>query len=579
MKSETPLSAPLRWVLPLMGMLQGGVIYLLNRTTDLFSTPAEHGWLLFVLAGSMALSSALIFAARSLRQPLLWLGIAALLLLVAAQCAWLVHALQGLDTWDQRDALRGYVLTLSGLLFLTLPWLQSRLEAGRWGDFPSLFRLYWHNGLALLLSLLATGLSWLVLWLCASLFSLIGIDFFNTLFFDNRAFIHIFTGCIVAMTVTLCRSNPRLMLSVQHLLTLVATGLLPAVGAVMVLFMLALPGVGMEAISRQISGAGLLNTLCLLYLLLMALVWYPGRDAPPYMPLMRRLLLGALLFAPVCALLAAWAVWLRVAQYGWTPDRLYAALITVVSLLWSVGYVISLARQRRSDGDFSRTGKVVLMVAPLFMALVYTPILNPWRLSVHSQMARIEADKTRLDSATITMLSNSLRWGREALRTLQADAAIQSNPALRRLIKEALSGRVTPGSTAGPDEFRQIPLAAPQPQPEPAFWATLAKQYVWRARDCLPENGVSSCMLLAQDLNGDGQPEWILFNFSMRSAFVMSKQGGAWQGVGYFYTLPKTLDASTLRKIAQSSRLTTLPQPWRDLSIDGERLPFAAERE
>lgn len=579
MKSETPLSAPLRWVLPLMGMLQGGVIYLLNRTTDLFSTPAEHGWLLFVLAGSMALSSALIFAARSLRQPLLWLGIAALLLLVAAQCAWLVHALQGLDTWDQRDALRGYVLTLSGLLFLTLPWLQSRLEAGRWGDFPSLFRLYWHNGLALLLSLLATGLSWLVLWLCASLFSLIGIDFFNTLFFDNRAFIHIFTGCIVAMTVTLCRSNPRLMLSVQHLLTLVATGLLPAVGAVMVLFMLALPGVGMEAISRQISGAGLLNTLCLLYLLLMALVWYPGRDAPPYMPLMRRLLLGALLFAPVCALLAAWAVWLRVAQYGWTPDRLYAALITVVSLLWSVGYVISLARQRRSDGDFSRTGKVVLMVAPLFMALVYTPILNPWRLSVHSQMARIEADKTRLDSATITMLSNSLRWGRAALRTLQADAAIQSNPELRRLIKEALSGRVTPGSTAGPDEFRQIPLAAPQPQPEPAFWATLAKQYVWRARDCLPENGVSSCMLLAQDLNGDGQPEWILFNFSMRSAFVMSKQGGAWQGVGYFYTLPKTLDASTLRKIAQSSRLTTLPQPWRDLSIDGERLPFAAERE
>ena len=194
-------------------------------------------------------------------------------------------------------------------------------------------------------------------------------------------------------------------------------------------------------------------------------------------------------------------------------------------------------------------------------------------------MARIEADKTRLDSATITMLSNSLRWGREALRTLQDDPAIQGNPALRRLIKEALSGRVTPGSTAGPDEFRQIPLAAPQPQPEPAFWATLAKQYVWRARDCLPENGVSSCMLLAQDLNGDGQPEWILFNFSMRSAFVMSKQGGAWQGVGYFYTLPKTLDASTLRKIAQSSRLTTLPQPWRDLSIDGERLPFAAERE
>lgn len=578
MKSDAPLSASLRWLLPLTGMLQGGVIYLLNRTTALFSTPAEHGWLLFLLVGSLITTSTLIFAARSLRQPLLWLGIALLLMMAAVHCSWLVYAVTGLDTWDQRDALWRYVVALAAMLFLLLPWLQSRLLEERWGDFPSLFRHYWHNGLALLLALLATGLGWLVLWLCASLFSLIGIDVFKTLFFDNGAFAYVITGCIVAMTVTLCRSNARLMVAVQHLLTLVATGLLPVVGAIMVLFMLAIPGVGLNAISQQVSGAGLLNTLCLLFLLLMALVWHPERDAPPYTRLLRRMLLGTLLLAPVCALIAAWAVWLRVAQYGWTPDRLYAVLVTCVSLLWSCGYVASLARQRRSAVDFSRTGKAVLFVVPLLLLLLHTPLLSPWRISVNSQMARFNADKAMLDSATISELAQWRRWGREALRTLLADPVIKGNLMLRQEISDALAGREGVGAPVDPDAYRQIPLAAPQPQPEQAVWQTLAKDYAWRIKACLPVDNLSNCMLLAKDLNGDAQPEWIMFDFSARSAFVLSKQNGKWVPVGNFYDLPATLDAKKLRETAQSERLSTQPPPWRDLTIDGQRLPFAPDR-
>ena len=238
----------------------------------------------------------------------------------------------------------------------------------------------------------------------------------------------------------------------------------------------------------------------------------------------------------------------------------------------------SLARQRRSAVDFSRTGKGVLFVAPLLLLLLHTPLLSPWRISVNSQMARFNADKAMLDSATISELAQWLRWGREALRTLLADPVIKGNLVLRQEISDALAGRESVGAPVDPDAYRQIPLAAPQPQPEQAVWQTLARDYAWRIKACLPVDSLSNCMLLAKDLNGDAQPEWIMFDFSARSAFVLSKQNGKWVSAGNFYDLPATLDAKKLRETAQSERLSTQPPPWRDLTIDGQRLPFAPDR-
>lgn len=57
---------------------------------------------------------------------------------------------------------------------------------------------------------------------------------------------------------------------------------------------------------------------------------------------MRCLIKTALLVAPLYVFVAARALWLQVAQYGWTVDRLQGVLAVLVLLVWSLGYFVSI---------------------------------------------------------------------------------------------------------------------------------------------------------------------------------------------------------------------------------------------
>ncbi|STI79487.1 inner membrane protein [Escherichia coli] len=58
----------------------------------------------------------------------------------------------------------------------------------------------------------------------------------------------------------------------------------------------------------------------------MAIVRDPQKASLPWTGPLRCLIKTALLVAPLYVFVAAWALWLRVAQYGWTVDRLQGAL-------------------------------------------------------------------------------------------------------------------------------------------------------------------------------------------------------------------------------------------------------------
>ena len=73
-------------------------------------------------------------------------------------------------------------------------------------------------------------------------------------------------GVVSASVAVLARMQVRLMRALQNLLTLIATGLLPLMAALALLFIGALPVMGFEAISARISAAGLLTALALLLL-------------------------------------------------------------------------------------------------------------------------------------------------------------------------------------------------------------------------------------------------------------------------------------------------------------------------
>ena len=93
---------------------------------------------------------------------------------------------------------------------------------------------------------------------------------------------------------------------------------------------------------------------------------------------MRCLIKTALLVAPLYVFVAAWALWMPVAQYGWTVDRLQGALAVLVLLVWSLGYFVSIV-WRKGQNPLVLQGKVNLAVSLLvlvILVLLNSPVLD-----------------------------------------------------------------------------------------------------------------------------------------------------------------------------------------------------------
>ncbi|HIA4609676.1 hypothetical protein [Salmonella enterica] len=263
------LSRTTRWGMLLTGLLQGVLCYLLMA----WLVPQNSDWLFYGMPATIALSSMLLLTVVSFKQRALWGWLGLTFVVVLAMSGWLKWQVEAVEKWRLAELLWLYGLRLVLMAMLVLPWMQYQLHSQTGSArYPQFYLRLWHNVLTLFIVLVANGLFWLVLLLWSALFRLVGIRFFSTLFFETEAFIYVTIGLITALAVILARTQSRLVAAVQKLLTLIATGLLPVVSLLALLFIVTLPFTGLEAISARVSAAGLLSTLTLMLLLLVAIV-------------------------------------------------------------------------------------------------------------------------------------------------------------------------------------------------------------------------------------------------------------------------------------------------------------------
>ncbi|ECI2704821.1 DUF4153 domain-containing protein, partial [Salmonella enterica] len=486
---------------------------------------------------------------------------------VLAMSGWLKWQVEAVDKWRQADLLWQYGLRLVLMAMLVLPWMQYQLHSQTGSvRYPQFYMRLWHNVLTLLIVLVANGLFWLVLLLWSALFKLVGIHFFSTLFFETEGFAYVAIGLITALAVILARTQSRLVAAVQKLLTLIAMGLLPIVSLLALLFIVTLPFTGLEAISARVSAAGLLSTLTLMLLLLVAIVSEPQKRVLPYPRVLRGMISASLCVAPIYMLLAGWALWVRIQQYGWTPDRLYGALTVFVLLVWSFGYLIGLLRRGRDPGEWQ--GKVILSVSLLTLAillLLASPVLDAWRISVNSHMARYHSGKITADQISLYMLDHSGKTGREALKSLQDDGMFTQDRKRKRELTTLLQeNKVSPTA----DDLARVVMIAPGSQkPDAAFWA-FVKEQNYSAASCFEQD---ACVLVSQDLNGDGQPEQVLYNFIVAESQVFDLKDREWTQIA-FVKLPDGFSKTQLLRAIAGHRLDSAPKAWRDIIVDGKRL-------
>ena len=551
-----------------IGLLQGALCYLLMT----YLVPHNDGWLFYGMPATIAITSALLLTVVSFKQRALWYWMALIFVVVLAMSVWLKWQVEDSDKWRQHEVFMFYGWRLLLMAMLALPWIQYSLHVSReQARYPHFYRQLWLNALTLLIVFVANGLFWLVLLLWSEMFKLVGIPFFSTLFFDTDWFGYVAFGLITALAVVLARTQSRLVTAVQKLLTFIATGLLPLVALLALMFILTLPFTGLEAISQRVSAAGLMSTLTLLLLLLMAIVREPQKEALPYPGALRYLIKCSLIVAPIYMLIAGWSLWVRIQQYGWTPERLYGVLVVVVLLVWSFGYLASILRRGRNPLELQ--GPVILGVSLLalgLLVLLSSPVIDAWHISVNSHMGLYHSGKIKPDQVSLYMLDHSGKPGRAALEALQKDVAFNQDSKRRRDLNSLLQGRRDPVKELTATQLvSKVVIAPGSEKPDDAFW-TFVKAQGYRITSCAEQN---ACVLVSQDLNADGHPEQVLYAFGDGESLVFGMQKNKWDLLAVA-RLPEGFNKDKLLQAVANQQLGSAPRIWRDITIDGKRLPM-----
>ena len=562
------ISRTTRWGMIFIGLLQGTLCYLLMT----YLAPHNDGWLFYGMPATIAITSALLLTVVSFKQRALWYWMALIFVVVLAMSAWLKWQVEDSDKWRQHEVFMFYGWRLLLMAMLALPWIQYSLHVSReQARYPHFYRQLWLNALTLLIVFVANGLFWLVLLLWSEMFKLVGIPFFSTLFFDTDWFGYVAFGLITALAVVLVRTQSRLATAVQKLLTFIATGLLPLVALLALMFILTLPFTGLEAISQRVSAAGLMSTLTLLLLLLMAIVREPQKEVLPYPGALRYLIKCSLIVAPIYMLIAGWSLWVRIQQYGWTPERLYGVLVVVVLLVWSFGYLASILRRGRNPLELQ--GPVILGVSLLalgLLVLLSSPVIDAWRISVNSHMGLYHSGKIKPDQVSLYMLDHSGKPGRAALEVLQKDVAFNQDSKRRRDLNSLLQGSRDPVKELTATQLvSKVVIAPGSEKPDDAFW-TFVKAQGYRITSCAEQN---ACVLVSQDLNADGHPEQVLYAFGDGESLVFGMQKNKWDLLAVA-RLPEGFNKDKLLQAVANQQLGSAPRIWRDITIDGKRLPM-----
>ncbi|ESQ83885.1 hypothetical protein AEAC466_11190 [Asticcacaulis sp. AC466] len=437
-------------------------------------------------------------------------------------------------------------------LFISHELVSSADQAGKpVAPYPLYFDEAWKRGVQLILAMIFTGLFWGILWLGAALLGFIGFTWFKDLL-ANAYFAWPLSGLAIASAVNLGDVQTRLMSNFRSLVLGVLSWLLPVIAFIGVLFAVSLCFSGLEPLWKTKAATASLLTACVALVLLINAAYQQGDAERPVHIVLKvssRIACGLTL---VFAGLAAYSLYLRIEQYGLTPERAMAAVGVIIACLFGLAYTVAAVwRGRWLRGIELANIALAFVMAGLFLA-VLTPIADPYRLSAEAQAARIDGGKITPAAFDWRVLRfETGTYGRDALKRLgqaghtQAvrDAA-RTALALKDEDRWVLADAAKP-STHTPD-VKQF-VVSPKGTLLPADFLSQA----YPAQD-LPDCATASaavpgCYAALIDLNHDNIPEVAILDGKAMSIFLKDSQANnQWRLMSNVYLTPT--DAEAFRK-------------------------------
>lgn len=452
----------------------------------------------------------------------------------------------------------------------------------RWiAAFPTYFDTAWKAGVQLALSIGFTGAFWLLLFLGAALFNVIGLEFLSDLIAEDWFFIPV-TTVMFAVAVHLTDVRDGLIRGVRSVVLMLLSWLLLLMTVLAAGFLAALPFTGLDGLWETGSATALVLSAAAALIILINTAYQDGRaDNLPPAVLRVTVRVAAVLLTPLIVI-AFWGLALRIGQHGLTPDRIIAVACAVIGAAYAAGYGFAAlsAFWRKGAGWMEPLERTNVWTAALEIGVIlalFSPMADPARLSVADQVARLERGAVAPEKFDYRFLRfESGKAGEAALARLTRS----TDPVVARSARNtnALTGRWTDIDVGVPDRtpvFEVVPRGAVLPE---GFAVPVPPTDV-RAR-C--QGAESACVVSPVDLDGDGSPEILLANGFVITLWTRDAEGrwasdGMWDPAHCAGGARPPVDT---RQALRDGEVRPRPPAWPDLEIgDARARGFLRERD
>lgn len=283
-------------------------------------------------------------------------------------------------------------------VLLACPLFQNARDEGGWRfSSGNVHTHVWTDAVIGAASIAFVGIVFLLAWLIAGLFDVIGIDALREVL-EEPEFGWPLAGFAFGASVGILRERDALVGTMQRLVMVVLAVLSPVLAVALVLFLLSLPLSGLSGLWESWASAAALTMAAAAgaWVLLNAAIGMGDEDQPANRVLRWSALALALVVLPLAGL-ALTALMLRVGQYGWTPDRLWAVVCAGVAIAFGLAGWWSVWRGRGGFAPVVRTVQTRLALGVCGVALLLAlPIVDFGAFSARDQVARLRSGATEL---------------------------------------------------------------------------------------------------------------------------------------------------------------------------------------
>lgn len=568
-----------RLSLTAVGVLQGLALWLLRERWPVAQPglAAAVAWLVFVIASALVIHFA--WTGRDTGRLLALATVTGLVFAAVGGWVGLQLPAAGAPAFGDDTRVRWWAVAAPAALYTLGPFLQVFQATGtRRFPYPRLYLHAWNNFFIGVLGAIFTVALWIVLKLWGELFALLGIHWFAQLF--GRHFVqHVTTGAALGYGLALGRESQQVIASLRGLTQLLLRVLLPLLAAVTLAFLATIAATGLTELYATRKASFILLSWVAGYLVIFNAVYQDGAGERPYPMAVRRVVEAAALAMPVMAALGIHALWLRIDQYGLTPERMWGMVGGVVLGLYALGYATAVPFQgARWMPGVARVNVTLALVVVATALAMHTPLLDPLAWSAASQARRLTRGEVSATDFDYGFLRFHLgRSGDAVLERLRdtgsgSDAELVRDRVAAVLATKKESAWDTRLSTSAQGErFERHPAGAPWPA---GLLAAIEHQDNWLIDRC---GAVVNCLVFDADVDADGVPEAVLVardhSHHEDDAAVFRRKGEDWHLLGWLTPAQRgasTWDADLLAAV-RAGRVVVESPRQQDLVFDGLR--------